>query len=187
MTRCAWAEGQFPEYVRYHDEEWGVPVRDDRVQYEFLVLESAQAGLSWATVLKKRENYRKAFADFNAEKVARFGEVELEAMLQNAGLIRNRAKLSAAINNAQRFLEVQKEFGSFSEYFWGFVDHKPIINHWKNMAEVPAKTALSDTVAKDLKKRGFKFLGSTVIYAHLQACGLVMDHTTTCFRYPVLS
>ncbi|AHM61284.1 DNA-3-methyladenine glycosylase i [Flammeovirgaceae bacterium 311] len=187
FLRCGWAEGKFPEYVRYHDEEWGVPVHDDGVQFEFLVLESAQAGLSWSTVLKKREAYRAAFAQFDPRQVALFGEAEVSSLLQNEGIIRNRAKIQAAINNAERFLEVQQEWGSFSAYLWNFVGGKPQINHWQHSKEVPATTPLSDAVAKDMKKRGFKFLGSTVMYAHLQACGLVMDHTTDCFRYRELA
>jgi DNA-3-methyladenine glycosylase I len=186
-VRCGWAEGKFTEYVRYHDEEWGVPVHSDPVHFEFLVLESAQAGLSWATVLKKREAYRSAFAGFNPQQVAGFGEPEVEELLQNAGIIRNRAKIRAAINNAQCFLKVQQEWGSFDNYLWSFVDGKPVINHWQHSNKVPATTPLSDAVAKDMKQRGFKFLGSTVIYAHLQACGLVMDHTTDCFRYGSLA
>lgn len=185
--RCAWAEGRFPEYEQYHDEEWGVPVHDDRVHFEFLVLESAQAGLSWATVLRRREGYREAFAGFDPQQVAQFGEAAVAELLQNKGIIRNAAKIRAAINNAQCFLKVQQEWGSFSTYLWHFVAGQSIINHWQSSKEVPATTALSDTVAKDLKKRGFKFLGSTVMYAHLQACGLVMDHTTDCFRYTRLA
>ncbi|WP_225000208.1 DNA-3-methyladenine glycosylase I [Cesiribacter sp. SM1] len=186
-VRCGWAEGKFSDYVRYHDEEWGVPVHSDPVHFEFLVLESAQAGLSWATVLKKREAYRSAFAGFNPQQVAGFGEAEVNELLQNEGIIRNGAKIRAAINNAQCFLKVQQEWSSFDSYLWRFVDGKPVINHWQHAKEVPATTPLSDAVAKDMKKRGFKFLGSTVMYAHLQACGLVMDHTTDCFRYRELA
>lgn len=187
LTRCAWAEGKFPAYERYHDEEWGVPVHDDRRHFEFLVLESAQAGLSWATVLKKREGYRLAFAGFDPEQVARFSDNKAAELLQFAGIIRNRLKVKATITNAQHFLEVQKEWGSFDAYIWSFVGGVPIINHWNSIKDVPATSAISDALAKDLKKRGFKFLGSTVVYAHLQACGLIMDHTTDCFRYAELS
>lgn len=186
--RCAWvAAGKFPEYQQYHDQEWGVPVHDDRTHFEFLVLESAQAGLSWATVLRKREGYRAAFAGFDPETVAQFDEAKLEELLQNSGIIRNRAKIKAAINNARQFLTVQQEWGSFDTYIWSFVAGKPIINHWKTRQEVPATSAVSDALAKDLKQRGFKFLGTTVVYAHLQACGLVMDHTTDCYRYASLA
>ncbi|SDL35757.1 DNA-3-methyladenine glycosylase I [Catalinimonas alkaloidigena] len=182
-TRCTWAEGKFPAYALYHDEEWGVPVFDDRKHFEFLVLEAAQAGLSWATVLRRREGYRRAFADFDPGQVARFDEARIEALCQDASIIRNRAKIRATVHNAHRFLELQQEFGSFSTYLWGFVDGKPIVNTWASSAEVPARTALSDRVSADLQKRGFKFVGSVVIYAHLQACGLVNDHTTDCYRW----
>lgn len=184
--RCGWAEGQFPEYVRYHDEEWGVPVWDDPTHFEFLILESAQAGLSWATVLKRRAGYRQAFAGFDVDKVARFTEEDVQRLLQDPGIIRNQLKIRAAINNAQRFLEVKQEFGSFSRYIWQFVGGKPVINHWTEQKKVPATSTESDALSKDLKKRGFKFVGSTIIYAHMQACGLVMDHTTDCFRYKEL-
>jgi len=180
--RCAWVDLSKPDYIKYHDLEWGVPVRDDRTQFEFLLLESAQAGLSWYTVLRKRENYRQAFAGFDPNRVARFGEAELQAMLQNAGLIRNRAKLKAAINNAQRFLAVQEEFGSFCDYIWRFVDGVPKDNAPRNLEEVPATSKESDALSKDLKKRGFTFVGSTIVYAHMQATGLVNDHTLDCFR-----
>lgn len=181
LKRCAWC-GSDPLYVRYHDEEWGVPVHDDRKLFEFLVLESAQAGLSWITILRKRENYRKAFADFDPIKVAKFTDRHVEKLLGNAGIIRNAAKIKAAINNARCFLAVQKEFGSFAEYMWGFVGHKPIINQPAKMSSVPATTEISDEFAKDLKKRGFKFLGSTTLYAHMQAVGMVDDHWKECFR-----
>lgn len=187
QKRCQWAAGKFPDYVRYHDEEWGVPVHDDPLHFEFLVLESAQAGLSWATVLRKREGYRQAFAHFDPQSVALFTEADVERLMQNEGIIRNRAKIRATITNAQHFLTLQQEWGSFDNYIWQFVGGAPIINHWKNLKEVPATSAVSDALAKDMKKRGFKFLGSTVLYAHMQACGLVMDHTTDCFRYPALS
>lgn len=179
--RCEWATGQFKEYVTYHDEEWGVPVHDDRTHFEFLTLEGAQAGLSWATVLKKREGYRKSFAGFDPEKVALFDEEKIQELLQFEGIIRNKLKVRSAVTNAQKFLEVQKEFGSFDNYIWQFVDGEPIVNNWKNMSEVPATSPESDALSKDLKKRGFKFVGSTIMYAHMQACGLVNDHTVDCF------
>jgi DNA-3-methyladenine glycosylase I len=179
--RCEWATGQFMEYVTYHDEEWGVPVHDDRTHFEFLILEGAQAGLSWATVLKKREGYRKSFAGFDPEKVALFDEEKIQELLQFEGIIRNKLKVRSAVTNAQKFLEVQKEFGSFDNYIWQFVDGEPIVNNWKNMDEVPATSPESDALSKDLKKRGFKFVGSTIMYAHMQACGLVNDHTVDCF------
>jgi len=182
MPRCSW--GTKDElYIKYHDDEWGVPVHEDQKQFEFLVLESAQAGLSWYTILKKRENYREAYDGFEPEVVAKYGEAKVEELLQNVGIIRNRRKIEASINNAQRFLEIQKEFGSFCNYIWKFVDNKPLLNHWKDMSEMPAKTELSDNVSKDLKKRGFKFLGSITIYSHLQATGLINDHLTNCFRW----
>lgn len=182
-TRCDWAEGQFDEYIRYHDEEWGVPVHDDQTHFEFLILEGAQAGLSWSTVLKKREGYRKAFANFDVKEVAKFDENKIHELLQFEGIIRNQLKVRSAVNNAQRFIEVQKEFGSFDKYIWSFVGGKPIINQWKTMKEVPPTSKESDALSKDLKKRGFKFVGSTIIYAHMQACGLVNDHLVDCFRY----
>lgn len=169
-------------YEKYHDEEWGRPVRDDQKIFEFLVLESAQAGLSWLTVLRKRENYRKAFKNFNYKVIAKWGEREVEQLLKDAGIIRNRAKISAAINNAKRLLEVQKEFGTFAKYIWGFVGDKPIINKWRSLKDLPMKIEVSDQLAADLKKRGFKFLGSTVCYAHMQATGMVDDHLVNCFR-----
>lgn len=181
--RCQWCENSFEDYVKYHDEEWGAPVHDDQKHYEFLVLEGAQAGLSWSTIIKKREGYRKAFANFDYKKVALFDETKIEKLLQNPGIIRNRLKVKSAVTNALRFLEVQKEFGSFDAYIWQFVGGKPIVNKWKKMGEVPASTKESDALSQDLKKRGFKFVGTTIIYAHMQACGLVNDHTTDCFRY----
>ncbi len=179
--RCHWP-GTDPLYIQYHDEEWGVPVYDDRAIFEFLTLESAQAGLSWITVLRKRENYRKAFAGFNPKKVSRFTEKDVQQLLKNAGIIRNQLKIRAAINNAQKFLEVQKEFGTFSKYIWSFVNGKPIKNKWKNK-KIPATSKESDALSLDLKARGFKFVGSTIIYAHMQATGMVNDHVRTCFRY----
>jgi DNA-3-methyladenine glycosylase I len=186
VTRCSWA-GTDPLYVEYHDNEWGVPVHDDQKLFEFLVLESAQAGLSWITILRKRENYRKAFAGFDPKKVARFNEKKIAKLLKNEGIIRNNLKIRAAINNAQRFLEVQKEFGTFAEYMWSFVNHKPIQNKRKALTGVPATTPISDALAKDMKMRGFKFLGSTVLYAHMQAVGMVNDHITTCHCYKKLT
>lgn len=181
--RCTWCENTFDEYIKYHDEEWGVPVHDDRVHFEFLILEGAQAGLSWATILKRRDGYRAAFADFDPEEVAQFSQEKVEALLLDPGIIRNRLKVQGTVINAQKFLEVQKEFGSFDRYIWSFVGEKPIVNAWKSMKEVPATTPESDVMSKDLKKRGFKFVGSTIMYAYMQACGLVNDHTTDCFRY----
>lgn len=180
--RCSWCLG-FDEYIRYHDEEWGVPIHDDRIHFEFLILEGAQAGLSWSMILKKREGYRKAFADFDPAKVARFTEARLEKILLDPGIVRNRLKVYAAVNNAKQFLKIQKEFGSFDRYIWQFVGGKPIVNKRKSLKEVPATTPESDALSKDLIKRGFKFVGSTVIYAHMQACGLVNDHVVDCFRY----
>jgi DNA-3-methyladenine glycosylase I len=181
-VRCGWCL-KFEEYVQYHDEEWGVPVHDDKTHFEFLILEGAQAGLSWSMILKKREGYRKNFADFDPEKVARFTERRIEKILEDPGIVRNRLKVNAAVNNAKRFLEVQKEFGSFDKYIWGFVNHKPIINKRKSLKDIPATTKESDALSKDLIARGFKFVGSTVIYAHMQACGLVNDHIVSCWRY----
>lgn len=180
--RCPWCLS-FEQYIKYHDEEWGVPVHDDNVHFEFLVLEGAQAGLSWAMILKKRENYRKAFANFDPVKVARFSETKVEKMLLDPGIVRNRLKVNGAVNNAKRFLEVQKEFGSFDKYIWSFVGGKPIVNKWKSLKEIKPTTKESDLLSKDLIKRGFKFVGSTVIYSHMQACGLVNDHLVDCWRY----
>lgn len=180
--RCGWCEGD-SLYESYHDEEWGVPVRDDHTLFEFLILETFQAGLSWITVLRKRENFRKAFDDFDYKKIARYDQKKIDALLQDAGIIRNKLKVHATVSNAQAFMEIQKEFGSFSTYIWEFVDGKPIKNKLKNYKDAPAKTPLSDTISKDLKKRGFKFVGSTVVYAHMQATGMVNDHEISCFRY----
>ncbi len=182
-TRCKWVEGQFPEYLKYHDEEWGVPVHDDKKHFEFLILEGAQAGLSWSTILKRREGYRKAFADFNVEEVARFDDRILNTLLLDKGIIRNKLKVFAAATNARQFLKVQEEFGSFDTYIWSFVNNTPIIRRCKSISDVPATSKESDNLSKDLKKRGFKFVGSTIIYAHMQACGLINDHTTDCFRF----
>ena len=184
--RCAWSDNSFEDYIKYHDEEWGVPVHDDKTHFEFLVLESAQAGLSWATILKKRAGYRNAFADFDVKLVSEYSEGMVEELLLDASIIRNRAKIEATINNAKRFIEIKEEFGTFDKYIWEFVDNKPIIGHWEKMEDVPVTTKESDTLSKDLKKRGFKFVGSTTIYAHMQAIGLVNDHTVDCFRYKEL-
>ena len=188
--RCQWIApyvDKDPLYVRYHDEEWGVPVHDDRKHFEFLILEGAQAGLSWLTVLRKSEGYRESFADFDAEKVARFTEKRMEKILENPGIVRNRLKVVSAVNNAKLFLQVQKEMGSFDKYLWSFVDGKTIDGRRGTHRSVPASTDASDRLSKDLKKRGFKFVGSTIVYAHMQACGLVNDHLTTCFRYRQVS
>ena len=183
LQRCQWAPESSALYIAYHDEEWGVPVYDDQKIFEFLVLESAQAGLSWSTVLNKRENYRKAFAGFDPNKIARFTPKDVTKLLQNAGIIRNRAKIEAAINNAQRFLDIQKEFGTFARYIWAFVGGKPKKNKLKHVKDLPAITPEAEALSKDLKQRGFKFLGPTVMYAHMQATGMVNDHIVTCFRY----
>jgi DNA-3-methyladenine glycosylase I len=183
VTRCKWAEGVSLDYIEYHDKEWGVPVFDDRVQFEFLLLEGAQAGLSWSTILNKRDGYRKAFADFDPVKVARITEKRIEKLLLDPGIIRNRLKVRSAVGNARAFLTVQKEFGSFSEYIWGFVGGKPIQNRFKKDSDIPATSPESDALSKDLKKRGFKFVGSTIVYAHMQATGLVNDHVVGCFRH----
>lgn len=183
VTRCEWCENTFEAYVRYHDEEWGVPVRDDQTQFEFLMLESAQAGLSWSTILKKREGYRKAFADFDVEKIARFDEEKIQQLLSNPEIIRNELKIRSAVSNARHFIEIQDKFGSFTNYIWEFVDGQPIQNSWTHLSEIPANSEISDQLSKDLKKRGFKFIGSTIMYAHMQATGLVNDHVTSCFRH----
>jgi DNA-3-methyladenine glycosylase I len=183
IVRCPWSEGIDPAYERYHDEEWGVPVHDDAVHFEFLLLEAAQAGLSWWTILRKREGYRRAFADFDAAKVARFTPREVEKLLADPGIVRNRQKIEAAIANARGFLEIQEELGSFDRYVWEFVGGKPIVNRWRKQSEVPATSKESDALSKDLKRRGFKFVGSTIVYAHMQATGLVNDHLVTCFRH----
>lgn len=180
--RCAWC-GDDPLYMEYHDIEWGVPVYDDERLFEFLILETFQAGLSWITVLRKRENFRVAFDNFDYKKIVNFGEDRFDELMQNAGIIRNKLKIRATISNAKAFMEIQKEFGSFSIYIWSFVNGKPIKNKCKSMADIPATTELSNIISKDLKKRGFKFVGSTVIYAHMQATGMVNDHVTDCFRY----
>ena len=180
VVRCAWCEKD-DLYRSYHDEEWGKPIYDDETIFEFLILESFQAGLSWYTILSKRENFRAAFDQFDYKKIAQYSEEKVEELIQNTGIIRNRLKILATINNAQKFMEVQKEFGSFSKYIWGFVNHEPIINRPKTLKEVPPTTEISDALAKDLKKRGFKFMGSTVVYAHMQATGMVNDHVEDCW------
>ena len=180
VVRCAWCEKD-DLYRNYHDEEWGKPIYDDETIFEFLILESFQAGLSWYTILAKRENFRAAFDYFDYQKIAQYSEDKVEELIQNTGIIRNRLKILATINNAQKFMEVQKEFGSFSKYIWGFVNHEPIVNRPKTLKEVPATTEISDALAKDLKKRGFKFMGSTVVYAHMQATGMVNDHVEDCW------
>ena len=182
QQRCDWSVSQ-EIYIQYHDTEWGVPVREDRKQFEFMVLESAQAGLSWITILKRREGYRRLYADFDVEKVASFDEKRIEAMLQDTGIIRNRKKIESSIKNAGLFIKVAEEYGTFSNYLWGFIDGKQVVNHFTRMDQLPAKTPLSDRIAKDLKQKGFTFLGSTIIYAHLQATGLVNDHLVDCFRH----
>lgn len=182
LRRCPWVDPGKNDYIEYHDREWGVPVYDDRLIFEFLTLESAQAGLSWYTVLKKRENYRAAFANFEPEKVARFDAAKIEDLLQNPGIIRNRLKINATVNNARRFLEVQDKYGSFSVYIWDFVDGRPKINTIRRLSDYPATSRESDVLSKDLKQKGFKFLGSTICYAHMQATGMVNDHIIDCFR-----
>jgi len=182
LIRCGWVNSD-PLYIAYHDKEWGVPVFDDALLFEFLVLEGAQAGLSWLTVLKKRENYRKAFSNFDPAKVASFSEEKIQSLLNDPGIIRNRLKVRSAVTNAAAFLEIQKEFGSFAEYSWRFTGGKPVKNCFKSIREIPARTPESDAFSKDLKKRGFKFVGSTIIYAHMQAIGMVNDHIVDCFRY----
>ncbi|MCE7901820.1 MAG: DNA-3-methyladenine glycosylase I [Gammaproteobacteria bacterium PRO9] len=181
--RCPWSEGVSPDYLAYHDEEWGVPVHDDRRQFEFLILEGAQAGLSWATILHRRAGYRRAFADFDPVKVARYTSAKVNRLLEDTGIIRNRLKVEAAVTNARAFLELVAKEGSFDRYIWGFVGGKPRRNRWRRPAEVPATSAESDALSKDLKKRGFRFVGSTILYAHLQATGLVNDHLVGCFRH----
>jgi len=181
MKRCGWAKNELA--ILYHDAEWGVPLHDDRGLFEFLILEGAQAGLSWDTILRKRENYRKAFDGFDVNKVARYTEKRIERLLQDAGIIRNRLKVTSAVSNAKAFLKIQKEFGSFDKYIWDFVDGKPIVNKWKQIDQVPATSPVSDAISKDMKKRGFNFVGSTIMYAHRQATGMVNDHLTSCFRY----
>jgi DNA-3-methyladenine glycosylase I len=181
-SRCPWA-GTDPIYIRYHDVEWGVPVHDDRTLFEFLILEGAQAGLSWLTILKKRESYRRAFDGFEPEKVARYGRAKIARLLSDAGIVRNRRKIEAAVNNARAFLRVCEAFGSFDRYMWRFADGRPIQNRWQKMTQVPARTSESETMSRDLKQRGFTFVGPTICYAHMQAVGMVNDHLVNCFRH----
>lgn len=180
--RCTWVDLSKPDYVEYHDKEWGVPVYDDKTQFEFLTLESAQAGLSWYTILKRRQNYRRAFADFNVEEVAQFSQHKIDELLQDEGIIRNRLKIHAAVNNAKCFIAIQQEFGRFSDYIWSFVGGKPIVNELRTKDDFIATSKESDALSKDLKKRGFKFVGPTICYAHMQAAGLINDHMVDCFR-----
>lgn len=181
--RCDWVDLKDELYVEYHDKEWGKPVKNDAIQFEFLVLESFQAGLSWRTILRKRENFRKAFDQFDYKKIALYSEDKIQELMQDKGIVRNQLKIRAAVNNAQKFQDIQKEFGSFTDYIWGFTKHQVIQGNWENVSEIPATSDLSDQISKDLKKRGFKFLGSTVVYAHLQATGILNDHITSCFCY----
>ena len=181
MKRCSWATNEIN--IAYHDAEWGVPLHDDRALFEFLVLEGAQAGLSWDTILRKREAYREAFHGFDVNRVARYTDATIAELRTNDGIIRNRLKIASAVNNAKAFLKVQKEFGSFDKYIWAFVDHRPIVNKWQESSQIPAKTEVSDLISKDMKQRGFSFVGSTIIYAHMQATGMVNDHLVSCFRY----
>jgi DNA-3-methyladenine glycosylase I len=183
IKRCEWAVETSLAYIEYHDKEWGVPVRDDRTQFEFLILEGAQAGLSWSTILNKRDGYRKNFADFDPQKVARFTQKRIQKILLDPGIVRNKLKVNAAVGNAKAFLDVQDEYDGFCNYIWQFVDGKPKQNRFKSMAEMPATSDESDALSKDMKKRGFKFVGSTILYAHMQATGLVNDHITSCFRH----
>ncbi len=185
-TRCAWC-GTEPFYVAYHDTEWGVPLHDERGLFEFLILEGAQAGLSWSTILKKREGYRRAFDGFDAEKVARYTETDVARLLADPGIVRNRLKVAAAIGNARATLKVREEFGGLDAYFWRFVDGRPIVNAWRDLSQIPARTPLSDAISKDMQKRGFKFVGSTIVYAHMQATGMVNDHLVECFRHAELA
>ncbi len=185
LSRCAWSQGS-PQYIAYHDAEWGVPVHDDRRLFEFIVLEGAQAGLSWSTILHKRENYRRAFDGFDPEKVARYTPRRIAKLLGDPGIVRNRLKVESAVSNARAFLAVQAAFGSFDRYIWDFVDGRPIQNRWKSLKQIPARTPLSDRISKDLKQRGFRFVGSTIVYAHMQATGMVNDHLVDCFRHAEL-
>ena len=185
MERCFWC-GADELYVKYHDEEWGVPVHDDKKHFEFLLLESAQAGLSWLTILRKRENYRLAYDDFDAEKISRYDDGKYEELLNNKGIVRNKLKIRASINNAVHFLEIQKEFGSFDRYIWNFIDNRPVVNNWSSISEVPAASGFADRVSADLKARGFQFMGPTIVYAHLQATGLINDHIKGCFRHDTI-
>lgn len=181
-TRCSWA-GDLPIYIEYHDNEWGRPVHDDKKLFEMLILEGMQAGLNWITVLKKREAFREAFDGFDPNKVALYGEAKIQELLANEGIIRNRLKVNAAVTNAKAFLKVQKDYGSFDTFIWAYVDHTPIKNHWEKIGDIPATTPISDRMSKDLKKMGFKFVGTTILYAFMQATGMVNDHVTNCFAY----
>ena len=185
MNRCEWSLGS-QEYIDYHDKEWGVPVHEDKKHFEFLVLEGAQAGLSWATILKRRAGYKKAFADFDVNRIVKFDQSDVERLINDAGIIRNKLKINSVITNAKCFIQIQKEFGSFDKYIWSFVGNKPIVNNIKSMQDIPATSKESAALSKDLKKRGFKFVGSTIIYAHMQACGLVNDHAVYCFRHKLV-
>ena len=186
INRCSWC-GTNELYIRYHDEEWGVPVRDDRKLFEFIILEGAQAGLSWLTILRRRENYRSAFANFDVSEVAKFDDDDVARLLNDSGIIRNKAKIKSAIKNAKAFLDVAEEFGTFAGYLWGFVDNRPIVNAWTELSQIPAVTPLAGEISKDMKKRGFSFFGPTVCYAHMQATGMVNDHLKSCFRYGELA
>jgi len=186
MNRCGWVDPRSELYIQYHDEEWGVPVYDDKILFEFLTLEGAQAGLNWLTILKKREGYRRAFANFEVETVARFDEAKIASLKEDAAIIRNTLKIKSTITNAQNFIKIQEEFGSFSNYLWGFQNGKPVVNHFKSITEVPASTPISDMISKDLVKRGFKFVGTTIVYAYMQAIGMVNDHTVDCFRFKAI-
>jgi len=182
LTRCPWPAND-KLMIKYHDKEWGVPVHNDRKLFEFLLLEGFQAGLSWKTILHKRENFKEAFDNFDFNKIAKYDKKKINSLMKNAGIIRNRMKINAAVNNAKAFIEIRKEFGTFNKYIWSFINNKPVINKFKSLSELPAKTELSDKISEDLKKRGFKFVGSTIIYAHMQATGMVNDHLVSCFRY----
>jgi DNA-3-methyladenine glycosylase I len=184
-NRCPWP-GDDPIYVAYHDKEWGVPVHNDKKMFEFLLLEGFQAGLSWRTILMKRQNFRKAFDNFNFNKIALYDKRKIKSLMEDAGIIRNKLKIESAVRNARAFIEVRKEFGTFNKYIWGFVNNKPVVNTFRNIRELPARTELSDLISIELKKRGFNFVGSTIIYAHMQATGMVNDHLTSCFRYTEL-
>lgn len=184
MNRCAWVDTANRLYVDYHDNEWGVPVYDDKILFEFLILEGAQAGLSWITVLQKRQGYHKAFSGFDVQKVASFSETNIQKLRNDTSIIRNELKIRATVTNARAFIKIQEEFGSFNAFLWSYVDGAPIVNHWNNIREVPVTTNESDRISKELKKRGFKFVGSTIMYAYMQAVGLVNDHTTDCFKHP---
>ena len=183
MKRCAWVKEDEPLYIKYHDEEWGRPVHDDRLLFEMLCLEGAQAGLSWWTILQKRENYQKAFDFFEAEKIIHYSEEKIQELLENPGIVRNRLKVNSVVKNAKAFLNICEEFGSFDHFIWGFTDHRTIHNHWRTIKEVPAVSSISDQMSKELKKRGFKFVGSTICYSYMQAVGMVNDHTMDCFCY----